>query len=106
MPYWESMVRKFILIAIKEPIVFSLNIGTVLLTYNPSMVSFSSIPYVYTQIDEEDVESSMDIVNCKRQELEFKAGLEHGIAYTQKTKQPPLFLFDGSLIFSAFRIKR
>lgn len=76
---------------------FLINIGSVVLNYgkNPS-VKFNSVPYVFSNQSNE--ESSAEIVDCKREELEFFTGLQ--IAQElKKEKNKQLLLFDGSLIF-------
>ncbi len=81
---------------------FLINIGSVVLSYGlpHKRVQFDSVPFVFTNDDEEKLNFSTDLVNCRRQELEFKAGLELG----KKTAPilagaPMILLFDGSLIF-------
>lgn len=82
---------------------FLINIGTITLSYNLPIkgIAVSSEPTIFTnqtnQWDREAIQT-VDMVNCKREELELKAGLEllkqSPLPITQK-----LFLFDGSLIF-------
>lgn len=82
---------------------YLINIGSVVLEYgaHPARVQFNSTPSVYVGEDEDGLEISTDVVNCRRQELEFVQGL----AVTRELKKknepghPLLFLFDGSLIF-------
>jgi hypothetical protein len=99
---------------------FLLNIGSVILHYGEkSSVKFDSIPYLFSSMDEEN---STDVVDCRRQEFEFRAGLEIMSILskennpTQETvrgeylqskciepyepnNNPLLFIFDGSIIF-------
>jgi len=73
-----------------------INIGSVILNYGKSSgVKFNSIPYVFS--GQNDEESSVEIVDCKREELEFSTGLQ--IAQELKGQENKLLLFDGSLIF-------
>jgi hypothetical protein len=86
---------------------YLINIGSVMLSYGLSGqgVEFSSVPSVYSGDQEEQVQDlaqSPDMVNCRRQELEFKAGIAMSARYQHKAVAlgaPYLFLFDGSLIF-------
>lgn len=83
---------------------YLINIGTVMLSYGiPGYtVQFGSEPSVYSGELEEDLANSPDMVNGKRQELEFKAGIEMSKkfqAIAQAHNVPYVFLFDGSLIF-------
>lgn len=82
---------------------FLLNIGTVVLRYGASSggAQFSSEPSLFVEQDfEEETSSTIDIVNCKREEFEFQKGLEQCIQLKQQFPDLPLlFLFDGSLIF-------
>lgn len=82
---------------------FLINIGTITLSYNlqiPGMTT-TCAPTIFTnqgnQCDKEAIQT-VDMVNCKREELELKAGLELLQKSTVPTAQK-LFLFDGSLIF-------
>ncbi len=48
----------------------------------------------------DDMPLSPELVNCRRQEYEFAAGVEKALAYkAQAADTPLLLLFDGSLIF-------
>ncbi len=79
---------------------FLINIGAVSLRYNLPYkpVSFSSYPYIFTgQEDELELEVSNELVNCKRQELEFQGGVKISQSFQQKERS--LIIFDGSLIF-------
>jgi hypothetical protein len=84
---------------------FLINIGSVLLRYaQPSMskaVVFDSRPFTFTgEQHEDDLANGQDMVNCSRQEFEFKAGLEKSSeVINQNPEIPFVFLFDGSLIF-------
>jgi hypothetical protein len=79
---------------------FLINIGIVELFYGiPGKgVNLSSTPYVYVGSEDEGIAASADLVNCRRQELEFQAGVERGIIF-KNSAVPSVFLFDGSLIF-------
>lgn len=81
---------------------YLINIGVAQLMYGMQLpVFFSSEPIIFTGFDEENDESSHDIVNCKRQEYELKASLEAVSAARQLIgkKHALLLLCDGSLIF-------
>jgi len=81
---------------------FLINTGTVILGYGmPPLATMHSIPQVYLHDDDEDEsEANVDVVNCKRQELELQTGLETArLLQQQHTSTPLIFLFDGSLIF-------
>jgi hypothetical protein len=82
---------------------FLVNIGTVILSYGFSEkgVSLASTPTVFLEEQEESFFShSTELVNCRREEFEFRAGLEQGALLKQAHPESPLlFLFDGSLIF-------
>ena len=113
------------------PPCFLINVGTVSLAYGlpGKSAEFNSLPYVFMSHDEEDIldDNSVDMVNCKRQELEFLAGLELSLQLQEKNHSPQpdhpavsdealcevwecppkvdvskgntIILFDGSLIF-------
>lgn len=81
---------------------FLINIGSVILQYGSgaAKVQFDSSPEVFVGEDEDGLEVSAELVNCRRQELEFT----RGVKVTRELKknlgeQPLVFLFDGSLIF-------
>ena len=83
---------------------FLINIGSVVLSYGmlDRRVSFSSEPQVFVGDDESYVHGSLvDFVNCRREELEFDAGLS--LMNSLKPRCAPderlLLLVDGSLIF-------
>ena len=81
---------------------FLVNVGSVVLPYgiSDSKVRFDSVPYVFTGDDDEEFHLSADLVNCRRQELEFEAGLVLGKNIQSTAKNvPAVLLFDGSLIF-------
>ncbi len=82
---------------------FLLNIGTAVLRYGlgQGMTLFSSEPSLFIGQDGDDETGrSIDVVNGKREEFEFKAGLETCSALQEEQPEMPLlFLFDGSLIF-------
>jgi len=77
------------------------NIGSVKLQYGLSgkSVYLNSEPHVFVDYDEYAfTESPTELVNCKRQELEFIGGLQ--VCRSEIVPNVPhLFLFDGSLIF-------
>jgi|SRR5579862_4847301 hypothetical protein len=79
-----------------------INTGSVVLPYNGEQkrVQLFSEPTVFAGVDENGSQFTTDGVNCKRQELELRAGLD----LSKKIKQEhgdisSLLLFDGSLIF-------
>jgi len=79
-----------------------INTGSVVLPYNchNSCVQLFSDPAVFAGVDENNQPFTTDGVNCKRQELELRAGLD--LSKTIKTvynDAPCILLFDGSLIF-------
>lgn len=75
---------------------FLINIGSVLLDYSDnSKAKLESEPYIYDINVNGNDNSSVEIVDCQRQYLEFKTGFE----ICNSLKNPPLFLFDGSIIF-------
>lgn len=83
---------------------FLINIGTVQLQYGTGLkgITLDSAPQVFTEFSKEfdrQSTSSVDLVNCKREELELKAGLDTALQMKNKSDAPLLFLFDGSLIF-------
>ncbi|HLB94212.1 MAG TPA: DNA double-strand break repair nuclease NurA [Candidatus Babeliales bacterium] len=78
---------------------FLLNIGTVILNYSStakSSVQLFSEPTIYTGSSDLDSLSLVELVDCKRQELELQAGLE---AVGKIVAPVKLFLIDGALIF-------
>lgn len=81
---------------------FLINIGSIMLRYGArSRVAFHSQPYLFNAYDENHQLASTDLVNCRRQELEFSEGLLLGMRCRQEygRNEPFLLLFDGSLIF-------
>lgn len=82
---------------------FLLNIGTVVLRYGvgPGTTRLSSEPFIFVeQSFDTEIGSTVDIVNCKREEFELEKGLEQCLVLRQEFPDLPLvFLFDGSLIF-------
>ncbi len=84
---------------------FLINIGAVHLNYGvgPKAVEFASEPTVFAGDEDAQLhESLQELVNCRRQELEFSLGIEHARAMRDMCLsggEPSLFLFDGSLIF-------
>jgi len=83
---------------------FLINIGTVVLSYGMSgkSVMLDSKPSVYIGQDEDAFDISAELVNCRRQELEFNAGVALSKQLQEEASVqnvPFIFLFDGSLIF-------
>jgi len=85
---------------------YLINVGEVELNYGipGRRVLFNSDPYVFVGDQEEFNESPTELVNCKRQELEFIAGYKLAVSKLLQLKEdgesvPFAFLFDGSLIF-------
>lgn len=81
---------------------FLINTGSVVLPYEieGKRVQLFSEPKVFAGVDEDQQAFTTDGVNCKRQELELRAGLD--LAKKIKTDygaMPTVLLFDGSLIF-------
>jgi hypothetical protein len=85
------------------PACFLINIGTVALHYGArnQPVMLNSYPYIYTAQQEEDLALSTDMVNCRRQELEFSVGASEAMRLKEEIADdaPFALLFDGSLIF-------
>ncbi len=80
---------------------YLINVGQVVLRYggHEKPVQLSSVPYVFSGYDDEEpVQVSTELINCKRQDLEFRYGVELATALTDD-KESLLLLFDGSLIF-------
>jgi len=79
-----------------------INVGTVVLRYSvpgPS-VQLATEPTVF--VGDEDAqlhESPHELVNCRRQEFEFAAGVKHAKIMQQHNDASSIFLFDGSIIF-------
>ena len=82
---------------------FLINIGSVVLPYlcAHKRVQLYSDPTVFAGVDENKMPYTTDTVNCKRQELELRAGLDLGkkIKAENSGDALSLLLFDGSLIF-------
>ncbi len=82
---------------------FLINIGTVIFRYGKGQgsSSFSAEPFLFLENESDDQEApSVDLVNGKREELEFLHGLSASLDAQEKNPELPLlFLFDGSLIF-------
>ena len=83
---------------------FLINVGSVILSYGflDRKVSFSSEPYVFVGDDESCIRGSLiDFINCRREELEFRAGvsLVNSMEECRVSQEQMLLLFDGSLIF-------
>jgi len=80
-----------------------INIGSVHLRYGLSgrSVQLYSDPLVFIGDEEKELhETPNELVNCRRQEWEFFAGIKHSTLMHQQTNDDTsLFLFDGSLIF-------
>ncbi len=78
-----------------------INIGSVALSYGShNNVFLESKPFVYFNDDLQEVDNSAELINCRRQELEFNEALTLAKKYHQTTSTTPLLvLFDGSLIF-------
>lgn len=79
---------------------FLLNLGLVQINYlDPvSQVNFSSVPYLYKEIQNTE-HLSQEIINCKRNELEIQKCLELSINAKNYSKNI-IALLDGTLIFS------
>lgn len=75
---------------------YLINIGTTYFSYGSnSSVKFESVPFLFSLTNESD---AIDIVDCKRQELEFEYALN--VMKQHETKlENNLLLMDGSLIF-------
>ena len=73
------------------------NIGIIVAHYQSqkSSIKMDTKPYVHL-FEEKDWFEAIDIVNCRRQELEFKHALQ---AALEIPTDNPIVLFDGSLIF-------
>jgi len=83
---------------------FLINIGIVELQYGTGKKGFTvqSVPYVFTdrpQRTEGELPTSVDFVNCKREELELQYGFEYAKKLQEEVNAPLLLLFDGSLLF-------
>jgi hypothetical protein len=80
---------------------YLINIGEVTIRYgnHKKPVTLNSEPYLFTGKDSEVYESTIDGVNCKRQELELTAGFKKSIVEKKYGANNIVLLFDGSLIF-------
>lgn len=82
---------------------FLINTGSVVLPYSVEnkRVQLFSDPTVFAGVDENQQSFTTDGVNCKRQELELRAGLDLGKKIKNEYEEtvPCILLFDGSLIF-------
>lgn len=80
-----------------------INIGSAAINYDAhnSRVIFDSQPYIFTPEDYALFENfSVDLVDCKRQELEFKIALQKAVELQKMyTHKKVVVLVDGSLIF-------
>lgn len=79
-----------------------INTGSVVLPYNieNKRVQLFSSPTVFAGVDEDQHTFTTDGVNCKRQELELRAGLDLAKNIKKEYPEAPSILFfDGSLIF-------
>jgi len=79
-----------------------INTGSVVVPYNipGKRVQLFSEPTVFAGVDDYNQPFTTDSLNCKRQELELRAGLE--LAQQVKNEYgdvPAILFFDGSLIF-------
>lgn len=84
------------------PSCFLINIGSIVLRYGiRSQVALHSQPYIFSSYGEHHEMVSTDMVNCRRQELEFTEGFLQGMRCKQEHNEgePFLLLCDGSLIF-------
>lgn len=83
---------------------YLINVGSVTLKYGCGAnngTAFDSTPLLFAMHDEQlELDSSTDVVNCKREEYELRAALERGIELQKEMANIPyLVLLDGSLIF-------
>lgn len=80
---------------------YLVNIGEVIIRYGQPKkpVTLNSEPHLFTGRNRELFESTIDGVNCKRQELELTAGLKKSILEQKYGAKNIILLFDGSLIF-------
>lgn len=81
---------------------FLINIGSIFLRYagSDSYATCNSEPFLFVEKSYDEQTQIIDIVNGKREEFEFKKGLDEALFYHNKHLQTQqLFLFDGSLIF-------
>lgn len=81
---------------------YLINIGSVHIHYTErATIQLHSEPHVFVPTNEKEIaESSLDNVNCKRQDFELSASFEVINALSQRTDTDTVaLLFDGSLIF-------
>lgn len=82
---------------------FLINIGSMCVSYGQpgNGVWLESMPYVFVANDEDEWSVTPDIVNCRREEFEFEAGvaISNEIMAEKLKDVPYLFVSDGSLIF-------
>jgi len=79
---------------------YLINIGGVILRYGHAQpVTLFSMPYVFSGEAQEGVELSVELINGKREELEFLIGMQKAIELKKEQPKNLLVLFDGSLIF-------
>lgn len=84
---------------------FLINVGTVELQYQTGKkgAELNAIPHVFTErlmLDNGEFVATTDMVNCKREELELEYGYDYYLRMKKEdSKNPLVFLFDGSLIF-------
>jgi hypothetical protein len=81
---------------------YLINVGSVHIHYNKqkTTVALHSEPHVFVPTNEQEAEeSSLDHVNCKRQDFELKASHELIQCLSASEKNDAALLFDGSLIF-------
>lgn len=77
---------------------YLINIGITIFLYDQdnSSVKLNSTPYLFTIENKQD---GTDIVDCKREELEFQTALDIMLLNKNCNNSFDAFLFDGSLIF-------
>ncbi len=80
---------------------FLINIGMVGVRYDGVQppVHFDSNPYIFSNAEPDmKLELSAEIVNCKRQEIELRDGMQFALRMRDQVS-PSILFFDGSLIF-------
>lgn len=79
---------------------FLINIGSVMITYGtaPGNVQLTSTPHLFLPDMEQEMIGGVELVNCRRQELEFSTGLQLAKSIA-RDDIPTVLFFDGSLIF-------
>ena len=80
---------------------FLINIGSILLSYGEQQGACKlwSEPFIFADQYDDDQLRSVDMVNGKREEYEFQVGLHYAKDIQKRSKDPVIFLFDGSLVF-------